>query len=239
MAIKIEKKIVGYQVHTDGGKEVTPAPVAEVDQGPQPVEMNEGIARPDFLLGSTYKIKTPDNVSAHALYITINDIILNEDTDHEVRRPYEVFINSKSMEHYQWVIALTRVISAVFRKGGDVTFLVEELSSVYDPNGGYYKKGGVFMPSLVAEIGAVIEKHMKSIGLIESEDMSESTKKILAEKRAEFEKVSEPAKQEEVAEQEASPFPDTAQLCKKCSTKAVIIMDGCATCLNCGDSKCG
>lgn len=238
MAIKIEKKIVGYQVHADGAKdEAAPAPVVEVELGPQPVEMNEGIARPDFLLGSTYKIKTPDNVSAHALYITINDIILNEDTDHEVRRPYEVFINSKSMEHYQWVIALTRVISAVFRKGGDVTFLVEELSSVYDPNGGYYKKGGVFMPSLVAEIGAVIEKHMKSIGLIETEDMSESTKQILAEKRAEFEKVSTP--ETETVEKEASPFPDTAQLCKKCSTKAVIIMDGCATCLNCGDSKCG
>ena len=181
MAIKIEKKIVGYQVHTN--QNATPA--VEEPQAPKPVEMNENIERPDFLLGSTYKVKTP--VSEHALYITINDIILNQDTDHEVRRPYEVFINSKSMEHFQWVIALTRVISAVFRKGGDITFLVEELSSVYDPNGGYYKKGGVFMPSLVAEIGAVIEKHMKSIGLIESEEMSETTKQILAEKRAQFE----------------------------------------------------
>lgn len=232
MAIKIEKKIVGYQVKTGAPAE---APEAEVQQGPKPVEMNETIGRPDFLLGSTYKVKTP--VSEHALYITINDIILNEDTDHEVRRPYEVFINSKSMEHFQWVIALTRVISAVFRKGGDITFLVEELSSVYDPNGGYYKKGGVFMPSLVAEIGAVIEKHMKSIGLIEHEEMSESTKQILAEKRAQFEEVSKSADKKEEAE--ASPFPETAQLCKKCSTKAVIIMDGCATCLNCGDSKCG
>ena len=238
MAIKIEKKIVGYQVHTDG-KDQAPAPQVEVDQGPKPVEMNESIARPDFLLGSTYKIKTPDNVSQHALYITINDIILNEDTDHEIRRPYEVFINSKSMEHYQWVIELTRVISAVFRKGGDVTFLVEELSSVYDPNGGYYKKGGVYMPSLVAEIGAVIEKHMKSIGLIEHEDMSESTKKILAEKRAEFEEASTKAEEPAPESAESNPFPDTAQLCKKCNTKAVIIMDGCATCLNCGDSKCG
>lgn len=116
--------------------------------------MNETIERPDFLLGTTYKIKPP--VSEHAMYITINDIILNEDTDHEVRRPYEVFINSKSMEHFQWVIALTRVVSAVFRKGGDVTFLVEELSSVYDPNGGYYKKG-VFLcllwsPKLAASL---------------------------------------------------------------------------------------
>ena len=234
MAIKIEKKIVGYQVHTDASAAIKEV---EVEQQPKPIEMNEKIERPDFLLGSTYKVKTP--VDEHALYITINDIILNEDTDHEVRRPYEVFINSKSMEHFQWVIALTRVISAVFRKGGDITFLVEELSSVYDPNGGYYKKGGVFMPSLVAEIGAVIEKHMKSIGLIESEEMSDTTKQILAEKRAEFEQAAKANTAESPATEEPSPFPDTAQLCKKCSTKAVIIMDGCATCLNCGDSKCG
>ncbi len=229
MAIKIDKKIVGYKVHTN------PEVVAELEESkaPKPVEMNETIERPDFLLGSTYKVKTP--VSEHALYITINDIVLNQDTDHEVRRPYEVFINSKSMEHFQWVIALTRVISAVFRKGGDITFLVEELSSVYDPNGGYYKKGGIFMPSLVAEIGAVIEKHMKSIGLIEHEEMSESTKQILAEKKSQFE-----AAQSQSAESaEDNPFPANATLCKKCHNKAVIVMDGCQTCLNCGDSKCG
>jgi hypothetical protein len=230
MAIKIEKKIVGYQVQKNDTLAAVPDPV---DLTPAPIEMNETIERPDFLLGSTYKVKTP--VSEHALYITINDIILNQDTDHEVRRPYEVFINSKSMEHFQWVIALTRVISAVFRKGGDITFLVEEISSVYDPNGGYYKKGGVFMPSLVAEIGAVIEKHMKSIGLIEADEMSDHTKQILAEKKAQFEE----ANKKPEPESESNPFPATAQLCKKCSTKAVIIMDGCATCLNCGDSKCG
>ncbi len=225
MAIKIEKKIVGYQVHTNK------ANIVEEVQAPQPVEMNETIERPDFLLGSTYKVKTP--VSEHALYITINDIILNQDTDHEVRRPYEVFINSKSMEHFQWVIALTRVISAVFRKGGDITFLVEELSSVYDPNGGYYKKGGVFMPSLVAEIGAVIEKHMKSIGLIEHEELTDHAKQILAEKKAQFES------NQSTESKEDNPFPANATLCKKCHNKAVIVMDGCQTCLNCGDSKCG
>jgi len=226
MALKIDKKIVGYQVKKNVEEVPTPAAL------PAHIEMNEKIKRPDFLLGSTYKIKPP--VSEHALYITINDIILNEDTDHEMRRPYEVFINSKSMEHYQWVIALTRVLSAVFRKGGDVTFLVEELSSVYDPNGGYYKKGGVFMPSLVAEIAAVIEKHMKAIGLIETEEMSDLTKRILAEKRAAFEE-----KHNAIASESDSSFPANATVCKKCSTKAVIVMDGCQTCLNCGDSKCG
>ncbi|MFT5717937.1 MAG: hypothetical protein ACJAWS_002118 [Oleiphilaceae bacterium] len=234
MAIKIEKKIVGYQVQ----KQKNETPIAEVSTKLIPIEMNESIKRPDFLLGSTYKIKPP--VSEHALYITINDIILNEDTDHEQRRPYEVFINSKSMEHYQWVIALTRVISAVFRKGGDIIFLIEELSSVYDPNGGYYKKGGVFMPSLVAEIAAVIEKHMRTIGLIKTEEMSDTTKKILAEKKAEFEKAqANKAEKADKSESSDSPFPANASLCKKCNNKSVIIMDGCKTCLNCGDSKCG
>jgi len=230
MTVKIDKKIIGYAVKKPNIAEV-PAPVVNE---PKPVEMNETIERPDFLLGTTYKIKPP--VSDHALYITINDIILNEGTDHEVRRPYEIFINSKSMEHFQWVLALTRVISAVFRKGGDITFLVEELRSVYAPDGGYYKKGGIFMPSLVAEMGAVIEKHMKAIGLIQSEEMSDIQKRILAEKRAEFEARQQPAAQ---SGDEAPAFPASATLCKKCSAKSVIIMDGCMTCLNCGDSKCG
>lgn len=224
MTVKIDKKIVGFRVTK--GDTPAPSPAAQV---PKPVEMNENIERPEFLLGTTYKIKPP--VSEHAMYITINDIILNEGTDHEVRRPYEVFINSKSMEHFQWVIALTRVISAVFRKGGDVTFLVEELRSVYDPNGGYFKKGGVFMPSLVAEIGSVIEKHMKAIGLIESEEMSELTKRILAEKKAEYES-------REQKSDNGNDYPAGATVCPKCQTKAVIIMDGCKTCLACGESKC-
>lgn len=229
MAVKIDKKIVGYAVKSN---QETPAAGIPSQTENAPVEMNETIERPEFLLGTTYKIKPP--ISEHALYITINDIILNEETDHEIRRPYEVFINSKSMEHFQWVIALTRVISAVFRKGGDVTFLVEELRSVYDPNGGYYKKGGVFMPSLVAEIGAVIEKHMKAIGLIESEEMSDLTKRILAEKRASYE-----AKNNSSANDDDNSYPANATLCNKCSTKAVIVMDGCETCLSCGNSKCG
>ena len=232
MTVKISNKIVGYRVkkaNTDAPSEQQPAATPESTL----VKMNEYIERPDFLMGTTYKIKPP--VAEHAIYITINDILLNEDTDHESRQPYEVFINSKSMEHFQWVIALTRVISAVFRKGGDLTFLVEELRSVYDPNGGYFKKGGVFMPSLVAEIGAVIEKHLKAVGLMESEEMSETTKRILAEKRAEFESNNSKATNDD----KAGDFPPNATMCGKCSTKAVIVMDGCATCLSCGDSKCG
>lgn len=228
MATQINQKIVGFALKTAEPE------TAKAQPEPAPVVMNENIARPDFLLGSTYKIKPP--ISEHALYITINDIILNEGTDHEQRRPYEIFINSKAMDNFQWVIALTRVISAVFRKGGDITFLVEELRSVYDPNGGYYKKGGVFMPSLVAEIGATIEKHMKAIGLIKSDELSEHQLKIMAEKREQYQQ-QQLSLNEAQASNDAS-FPAGSSLCKKCHTKAVIIMDGCATCLNCGDSKC-
>ena len=121
--------------------------------------MHEKLERPEMLVGSTYKIKTP--VSDHAMYVTINDIVLNEGTPHEQRRPFEVFINSKNLDHFQWIVALTRVISAVFRKGGDTTFLVDELKAVFDPRGGYWQPGGKFMPSTIAELGHVIERHLQ------------------------------------------------------------------------------
>lgn len=236
MPVRIEKKIVDQRVLKEGHPDNTSTEAANTAATEeQPLVMNENIERPEFLLGTTYKIKPP--VDDHAMYITINDIILNEDTDHEMRRPYEVFINSKNMEHFQWVIGLTRVISAVFRKGGDLTFLVEELRSIHDPNGGYFKKGGVFMPSLVAEIGYVIEKHMKAIGMIESEEMTELTKRILAEKQAAH--TQETPKTTSGAEDDDTGYPANATVCGKCHTKAVVMMDGCRTCLACGDSKCG
>ena len=226
MTIKIEKKITGYEVAKEDA-----AQESEVESNV--VHMHEKLERPETLRGNTYKIKTP--LTEHALYVTINDVCLNEGTDHEKWRPFEIFINSKSMDHFQWVVALTRVISAVFRKGGDVTFLVEELRSVFDPRGGYFKKGK-YTPSLVADIGDVIECHLKQIGMIQSEEIDEHRKSILAEKRAQFESKGE----ETAGEAEAkSEFPAEAQLCNKCMTKAVIKMDGCMTCLNCADSKCG
>ena len=151
----------------------------------------------------------------------------------EQEYPFEIFINSKNMEHFQWVLALTRVLSAVFRKGGDATFLVDEMKQVFDPQGGYFKKGGRFMPSLVAEIGEVLETHMKKIGLIEDEELSAAHQAMLAEKRAEFEN------KDIIEGQDESSYPESAQLCDKCNTKAVIMMDGCMTCLACGASKCG
>lgn len=228
---KIEKKIVGYEVITPEKLAAKKAEAAE--QAKNDIEqMHESVQRPEMLIGSTYKIKTP--MSEHAMYVTINDMLLNEGTEHEVRRPFEIFINSKNMEHYQWVVALTLLISAVFRKGGDITFIVDELSAVFDPQGGYFKRGGKFMPSIVAEIGEVIERHLKMIGMLEDDSLDEHQKKLIAEKRAEYE-----SKKEGSASNDSGDFPPDAQMCKKCNTKAAIVMDGCLTCLNCGDSKCG
>ena len=223
MAIKIDGEITGYEVKEE----------QETDAGSNIVHMHEKLERPEMLVGSTYKIKTP--LTDHALYVTINDIVLNQDTAHEKRRPFEIFINSKSMEHFQWAVALTRVISAVFRKGSDVTFLVEELRSVFDPRGGYFKKGK-YIHSLVAEIGDVIECHMKTIGMIPCESLDSHQQQFIDKKRAEIASDTQNSVDEDKG---VSAFPPEAQMCHKCFSKAVIKMDGCMTCLNCGDSKCG
>jgi hypothetical protein len=230
MAIKIEKSIVGYSIKRPDDEEQQP----KVPTGPIKEKMHEDVERPEELRGYTYKIKTP--MTDHAMYITINNIVLNQGDEHEQEYPFEVFINSKNMEQFQWILALTRVISAVFRKGGDSTFLAEELKQVFDPQGGYFKRGGKFMPSLVAEIGEVLETHMRKIGLIKDEELSDAHKALLAEKRAALESVD--SKTEE-SEEEAAAFPAGSQLCKKCNTQAMVLLDGCMTCLNCGDSKCG
>ena len=286
MGIKIDKRIKSYSVVKPEDKNaptVSPAPVDSVVLAmAEVIQMHERLERPEVLIGSTYKIKSP--LVEHAMYVTINDVVLNAGTAHEQRRPFEVFINSKNMDHFQWIVALTRIMSAVFRKGGDVTFLVEEMKAVFDPRGGYFKAGGVYMPSIVAEIGAVVEDHMKSIGLIVGDELSDAQRELIAQKRAAYEtrskrddakKKSEnrlgdstngitadlggvmssspslapagegwgggrPEGQDEISVTgEGTSFPPTATMCHKCSSKAVIIMDGCATCLNCGYSKCG
>ncbi len=234
MAIRIDSKIVSYEVakgeeEDNGGKEAA-APPSNI------IHMHEKLERPDMLLGSTYKVKTP--LTEHALYVTINDYVLNPGTEHELRRPFEIFINSKNMDHFQWIVALTRIVSAVFRKGGDVTFLVEELRSVFDPRGGYFKKGGKFMPSLVAEIGDVIEHHLRFIGMLKGERLDVHQKAFVEAKRREFEQAGA-ARTESGIAAKTTAFPEGAQLCIKCQTRAMIQMDGCLTCLNCGESKCG
>ncbi|HSN00267.1 MAG TPA: NrdJb, partial [Rudaea sp.] len=175
MTIKISRKIKGYSVNKPGADaDASPsapdphatlgAPKAEV------IQMHEKVERPEVLIGATYKIRSP--LVEHAMYVTINDIVLNQGTEFELRRPFEIFINSKNMDHFQWIVALTRIMSAVFRKGGDVTFIVEELKAVFDPRGGYFKAGGVYMPSIVAELGAIVEQHLKMIGLLHDPELS-------------------------------------------------------------------
>ena len=197
-------------------------------------QVHENLDRPEHLPGATYKIKTP--MSDHALYVTVNDILLNEGTEHEQRHPYEVFINSKNMDDFQWIVALTRVISAVFRKGGDVTFLVEELKAVFDPKGGYFKKGGRFMPSLVAEIGYAIESHLQAIGLMQMPTLSPEQQTMVDQKSAQLKELTNKTAEDNG---DGSSYPASASLCAKCYTKAKVVLDGCATCLSCGDSKCG
>ena len=265
MTIKITRKIKSYSVQKpeDKAKEAAAAAVAvqafaAAEQESNIVQMHEKVERPEVLIGSTYKIKSP--LVEHAMYVTINDIVLNSGTAHELRRPFEVFINSKNMDHFQWIVALTRIMSAVFRKGGDVTFLVDEMKAVFDPRGGYFKAGGVYMPSIVAEIGSVVEEHLKSIGMIIDPELSDAQRALIAEKRAAYESKSKkkssntglsgdlagagadsaPRADEAATEAgEGASFPATATLCHKCNTKALVLMDGCQTCLNCGYSKCG
>ena len=235
-SIRIERKIVDCNVSGSGDgnaaeKAAQKAPVIK-KEGDNVVRMHEKLERPEFLRGSTYKVKPP--IEEHAMYVTINDLILNPNTPHESQRPFEIFINTKNLDHYQWIVALTRIMSAVFRKGGDIIFLVEELKAVFDPRGGYWKQGGKFMPSLLAELGEVVEKHLIDIGMLQTPELDEHRKKLIAEKRAEFE--AESRQQDAFTD---NSFPAGARLCTKCNTAAAVMMDGCMTCLNCGESKCG
>ena len=221
--IEIKSKIIGYSVSQDQ-KDVPPI----TDSKENVIRMHEKIERPDMLIGTTYKIKTP--ASDHAMYVTINDIVLNEGTANEKRRPFEIFINSKNLDHYQWIVALTRIMSAVFRKGGDVNFLVEELKAVFDPRGGYWQTGGTFMPSIIAELGHIIEKHLTSIGLLKRV-LSPAEQELIDSKKREL------ARSQKTIEAESA-IPN-AKMCDKCSSVSAVMMDGCLTCLTCGYSKCG
>ena len=184
--------------------------VPQVDNGAEVIYMSEPLDRPESLEGHTYKLKWPD--SEHALYITINDLV---QSGH--RRPFEVFINSKNMEHFAWTVALTRMISAVFRRGGDVSFVVEELKAVFDPRGGAWMQGK-YIPSILAAIGGVIEQHMIRIGFIEGEGMG-----LKSDPKAQVVGLDGPR----------------GQACSSCGSFEMRMIEGCMTCGSCGYSKCG
>ena len=175
------------------------------------VYIAEPLDRPGELEGQTYKLKWPD--SNHAIYITINDIVI---AGH--RRPFEIFINSKNMEHFAWTVALTRMISAVFRRGGDVSFVVEELKAVFDPRGGAWM-GGKYVPSMLAAIGGVIEKHLISIGFIEGEGLG-----LKDDPRANVTAIGGATAR--------------GPACPACGEYGMRMVEGCMTCPSCGHSKC-
>ena len=193
-------------------------PRDELDAGGV-VYMTQPLARPGALQGRTYKINWPE--SDHGIYITINDII----QDGRVR-PFEVFINSKNVDHFAWTVALTRMISAVFRRGGDVSFVVEELKAVFDPRGGYWVDGR-YVPSLLAAIGEVIERHMIVIGFIAKPNLDPDAEAMPLALQA---SASASKKNEEVSH---------LRCCTKCGTPGLIRLEGCDTCVSCGYSKCG
>jgi ribonucleoside-diphosphate reductase alpha chain len=179
--------------------------------GGEVVYLSDPLDRPAALEGQTYKVKWPG--SEHALYITINDIVI---AGH--RRPFEVFINSKNMEHFAWTVALTRMISAVFRRGGDISFVVEELKAVFDPRGGAWMEGR-YIPSILAAIGGVIERHLIDIGFIEGEGLG-----LKSDPKAELLRVGEAPR---------------GKACPSCGSYDLRMVEGCLTCGSCGHSKCG
>ncbi|MDO6591101.1 adenosylcobalamin-dependent ribonucleoside-diphosphate reductase [Loktanella sp. D2R18] len=196
-------------------EEATPAErpdqMRDSEDGSEVIYMSEPLDRPNELEGATYKIKWPE--SEHAIYITINDLVI---AGH--RRPFEVFINSKNMEHFAWTVALTRMISAVFRRGGDVSFVVEELKAVFDPRGGAWMQGK-YVPSILAAIGGVIEKHMVAIGFLAGEGMG--------------------LKSDPQADVVAINGKPRGKACPSCGAYDLRMIEGCMTCGSCGHSKCG
>ena len=203
--------VTGSVLTVSEASEATPAQAPLLAQDGEVIYLSEPLDRPAALEGSTYKVKWPG--SEHALYITINDIVI---AGH--RRPFEVFINSKNMEHFAWTVALTRMISAVFRRGGDISFVVEELKAVFDPRGGAWMEGK-YIPSILAAIGGVIERHLIAIGFIEGEGMG-----LKSDPRAEAIAVGEAPR---------------GKACPSCGGYDLRMVEGCMTCGDCGHSKCG
>jgi ribonucleoside-diphosphate reductase alpha chain len=203
-------EVTGSVLTVSETSEAAPGEVPEPirSEGGEVVYLSEPLERPSTLEGQTYKVKWPG--SEHALYITINDVII---AGH--RRPFEVFINSKNMEHFAWTVALTRMISAVFRRGGDISFVVEELKAVFDPRGGAWMEGK-YIPSILAAIGGVIENHLISIGFIPGEGMG-----LKSDPKA------------------GGMLANKARACSSCGSHDLRMVEGCMTCGSCGFSKCG
>lgn len=206
MTVKISGKIVQFKVKGAEPASAEPAPVVAA----------KAAERPLVLYGTTYKLKS--GFVEHAMYITINDIEVGGK-----KRPFEIFINTKDSSHYQWMVALTRLMSAIFRKGGEVEFLVEELGSIFDPRGGMFDKGK-FYASVLAQLGEIVETHLKNLGLVGDNGPSPEVQALIEQKKKEA---------------AASGVLANAKICSKCNDKSLVMLDGCETCVSCGYSKCG
>ena len=208
--------VTGSVLSVSEASDKAPGEAPDQVSGEMPVEggeivyMSEPLDRPQELEGATYKLKWPD--SNHAIYVTVNDIVLSGH-----RRPFEVFINSKNMEHFAWTVALTRMISAVFRRGGDVSIVVEELKAVFDPRGGAWM-GGKYVPSILAAIGGVLEQHMIAIGFLDGEGQA-----LKADPQAQVVNLDNAPK---------------GPSCPSCGQYDMRMVEGCMTCASCGHSKC-
>jgi hypothetical protein len=203
--LKISQKIVGWAVNKTTDEEGNTHEVREAVT----------LERPRVVEGRTYKISPA--VTDSAMYITINDAVMEDGS----RRPLEMFINTKHVSHQQWITALTRMVSAIFRKPGPYLFVADELKEIFDPQGGYFD-GGKMMPSVVAHVAEVLKEHFIWIGAMEAPALTAAQKEVIAEKVA-------------VAEKSGVKM----QLCMKCKEEAMLMLDGCMTCTNCGESKCG
>ncbi|MEQ8355385.1 MAG: adenosylcobalamin-dependent ribonucleoside-diphosphate reductase [Kiloniellaceae bacterium] len=214
-------EITGAVLSVDTAEPATDSPDGEPAAMPargDVVYMTDPLARPDVLPGRSYKLRWPE--SDHAIYITLNDIVQEGSGGEARRRPFEIFINSKNMEHYAWTLALTRMISAVFRRGGDVSFVVEELKAVFDPRGGAWMEGR-YVPSLLAAIGGVIERHMIDIGFLQAKQVPEGEE------------------QKAVVNLGNSAGGTRFAQCPKCGGASLIRQEGCDLCTSCGYSRCG
>lgn len=201
--------VTGSVLSVSESADKVPGEGAMPTEGGEVIYMSDPLDRPTELEGATYKLKWPD--SNHAIYVTVNDIVLNGH-----RRPFEVFINSKNMEHYAWTVALTRMISAVFRRGGDVSFVVEELKAVFDPRGGAWMNGK-YIPSILAAIGGVLERHMVQIGFLAGEGLGLKS---------------------DPTSQVTNLAPPKGPACPACGSYDLRMIEGCKTCASCGHSKC-
>ncbi len=197
----------------------------KVEEGPikATTKKNE---RPYVLNARVYKLKSVFVDSA--VYVTITYI-----EEEGKKRPFEIFINSKDLTRAAEYSVLTRLISAIFRRSEDPTFILEELKSIYDPNGGRMKNGR-YLPSFYAEIADVLEEFFADIGLIKKRE--NKLKKITL-----FSFGSSSKKDSEAESQDPSDTPDdNLRICPKCGQRTLKVENGCMTCINpdCGYSKC-